>query len=90
MPNAQKVLPPQDGRVTYCRTSYEAATGAHALLCLTEWNEFKELDLRRVHELMEVPVSSTDGISMIPPMLAGQDSNITPWDAKALYIISPL
>jgi UDPglucose 6-dehydrogenase len=66
MPNAQRVLPPQEGRVTYCRTSYEAAAGAHALLCLTEWSEFKELDLRRVHELMEVPVL-IDGRNVYDP-----------------------
>jgi UDPglucose 6-dehydrogenase len=66
MPNAQRVLPEQTGRVTYCRTSYEAAAGAHALLVLTEWNDFKELDLRRVHELMEVPVL-VDGRNLYDP-----------------------
>ena len=66
MPNAQRVLPAQEGRVTYCRTAYEAAAGAHALLCLTEWSEFKELDLKRVHELMEVPVI-IDGRNIYEP-----------------------
>ena len=56
MPNAQRILPEQPGRVTYCRSGYEAAAGAHALVVLTEWNDFKELDLHQLRELMEVPV----------------------------------
>ena len=66
MPNAQQVLPEQPGRVTYCRTAYEAAAGAHALLLLTEWSEFKELDLHRVRDLMEVPVL-VDGRNLYDP-----------------------
>ena len=66
MPNAQRILPPEPGRVTYCRTAYEAAAGAHALLVLTEWHEFRELDLRRVRDLMEVPVL-VDGRNVYDP-----------------------
>jgi UDPglucose 6-dehydrogenase len=66
MPNAHKVLPEEPGRVTYCRTAYEAAAGAHALLLLTEWSEFKELDLHRVRDLMEVPVL-VDGRNLYDP-----------------------
>ncbi|MBZ5705170.1 MAG: UDP-glucose/GDP-mannose dehydrogenase family protein [Acidobacteriia bacterium] len=60
------LLPEQPGRVTYCRTAYEAAAGAHALLLLTEWSEFKELDLHRVRDLMEVPVL-VDGRNLYDP-----------------------
>jgi UDPglucose 6-dehydrogenase len=56
MPNAQRLLPEEAGRVTYCGSSYEAAAGAHAMLILTEWNEFKQLDLNKVRGLMDVPV----------------------------------
>ncbi len=35
---------------------YEAAQGAHVLLLLTEWEEFGQVDLRRVRESMEAPV----------------------------------
>jgi len=66
MPNAKRVLPEEKGRVTYCRTAYEAAAGSHALLVLTEWNEFKQLDLTRLHELMEVPVL-VDGRNLYDP-----------------------
>jgi UDPglucose 6-dehydrogenase len=34
---------------------YEAAQGAHALVILTEWNEFRALDLKRLSETMAVP-----------------------------------
>ena len=37
-------------------SAYEAARGADALVVLTEWNEFKELDLARLKRLMRHPV----------------------------------
>jgi len=69
MPNAQRELPEEPGRVTYCRTAYEAAAGSHCLLVLTEWSEFKELDLDRLQELMEVPVI-VDGRNIYSASLA--------------------
>jgi UDPglucose 6-dehydrogenase len=56
MPNARHVLPEEPGRVEYCRTAYDAAEGAHALLVVTEWDDFRKLDWTRVHNAMEVPV----------------------------------
>jgi UDPglucose 6-dehydrogenase len=50
--NARKVLPPA---VVYCDSPYEAAAGADALALLTEWNEFKLLNLDRVRALMRRP-----------------------------------
>jgi UDPglucose 6-dehydrogenase len=34
--------------VTYCSDEYEAIRGAAALVILTEWNQFRSLDLGRV------------------------------------------
>ncbi len=51
--NARKVLPEA---VTYSESPYEAATGADALVLVTEWNEFKFLNLERVRELMRRPI----------------------------------
>ena len=48
MPNTQRELPEEPGRVTYCKSAYEAARGAHALLVLTEWDEFRKLDLNQI------------------------------------------
>ena len=39
-------------RVSYHSSPYEAAQGASALLVLTEWNEFRNLDLSRVKSIM--------------------------------------
>jgi UDPglucose 6-dehydrogenase len=39
-------------KLTYCRDEYDAATGADALVILTEWNQFRHLDLTRINILM--------------------------------------
>jgi UDPglucose 6-dehydrogenase len=51
--NARAALPPS---VTYCASSYEAAAGADAIALVTEWNEFKFLNLERVRQVMRRPV----------------------------------
>jgi UDPglucose 6-dehydrogenase len=45
MDNAKKILP--DG-VEYCSDSYDAVTGSDALVIVTEWNQFRSLDLERI------------------------------------------
>ncbi|WP_332701168.1 UDP-glucose dehydrogenase family protein [Devosia sp.] len=42
--------------VEFGDSAYDVATGADALVLVTEWNEFRSLDLDRVHGLMKVPV----------------------------------
>src|SRR5262245_58777078 len=53
MANARRVLPPT---VEYCESPYEAATGADAVALVTEWNEFKFLNLERLRASMRRPV----------------------------------
>ena len=53
MVNAAKVLPPA---VEYCNSAYDAAAGADAVILVTEWNEFKFLNLERLRGLMRRPV----------------------------------
>ena len=52
--------------VTLCRSAYEAAEGADALIVATEWNEFKHLDKPRVLRLMRRPVV-VDGRNLYDP-----------------------
>lgn len=66
MPGAKTLYPPQDGRMTYCESPYEVARGAEALLLLTEWDEYKSLDLGRLRDLMQVPVL-IDGRNFFAP-----------------------
>ena len=40
----------------YTRDAYELASGADALVVVTEWNEFRQLDLRRLKTSMRTPV----------------------------------
>ncbi len=51
--NAKKLFPAE---VQYCASPYEAAKGADALAIVTEWNEFKLLNLERVRMLMRRPL----------------------------------
>lgn len=42
--------------VSYAKNSYDAIKGADALLILTEWDEFRQLDLKKVKQLLKTPV----------------------------------
>jgi UDPglucose 6-dehydrogenase len=42
--------------VTFANDAYDAARGAHALAIVTEWNEFRNLDLSRLKRVMKKPV----------------------------------
>ncbi|NWG46696.1 MAG: UDP-glucose/GDP-mannose dehydrogenase family protein [Alphaproteobacteria bacterium] len=52
MNEARKLLPD----VTYCNDGYEAIRGADAVVLLTEWNEFRALDLDRLKAEMARPL----------------------------------
>jgi UDPglucose 6-dehydrogenase len=52
MKEAKKLL--QD--VTWCADAYDAMTGADAVVILTEWNEFRALDIAKVRSLLQSPV----------------------------------
>lgn len=52
--------------VQFCKDSYSVCKGSDCLLILTEWNEFKELDLKRVKKLLHQPVI-VDGRNIYDP-----------------------
>ena len=51
--NARALLPQG---VRFCASSYEAAEGADGLAVITEWNEFRLLNLERLRSLMRRPL----------------------------------
>ena len=42
--------------LTLAANAYECGAGCDAVVLMTEWNEFKQLDLRRLKNLMKSPV----------------------------------
>src|SRR5215217_2927199 len=46
---------------------YEALSGAHAVVLVTEWEELRELDLKRAASLMEAPKLLVDGRNALDP-----------------------
>lgn len=50
MENAKKLL---GNKVQYAKDAYEAVKGADVLVILTEWNQFKKLDLEKLAKLMK-------------------------------------
>jgi UDPglucose 6-dehydrogenase len=59
---AHAILP----ALTTCDSPYSAAQEADAVFLLTEWNEFKQLDMVRVRDLMSRPIL-LDGRNVYEP-----------------------
>jgi UDPglucose 6-dehydrogenase len=62
MEKAKETLP----QIEYCESPYQAAEGAEALVIVTEWNEFKEMDLSRIKDLLHQPII-IDGRNIYDP-----------------------
>jgi UDPglucose 6-dehydrogenase len=43
-------------RISLCEKSYDALRGADALAIVTEWNEFREPDFKKMREMLKSPV----------------------------------
>jgi UDPglucose 6-dehydrogenase len=65
-PVAMEIARPLLPDVEMCADPYGMAEGCDALMVVTEWNEFKQLDLGKVHDLMHVPVIF-DGRNLYDP-----------------------
>ena len=59
---ASEMLP----NINYCADPYEAAEGAEAILIVTEWDEFRIVDWKRVLSVVEQPLVF-DGRNMFKP-----------------------
>jgi len=64
MDGARVLLPD----VEYCADAYALADGADGLVLVTEWNEFRHLDLARLKASMRMPVM-VDGRNIYDPSM---------------------
>ncbi len=55
----------EDAKLSVVHSAYEAATGAHAIAVVTEWDEFKQLDFSKIYDLMAKPAFIFDGRNIL-------------------------
>lgn len=67
-PVSMEVARPMLPNVDLCKNPYDVANGADAVIVVTEWNEFKQLDLEKVKESMKTPVVF-DGRNIYDPVI---------------------
>jgi len=65
MERAKAVLPPS-GKLRYAAGVYEAAKDADAVLILTDWKEFAQIDLVRLNDAVRFPIV-IDGRNLYKP-----------------------
>ena len=65
MERAREVLPATD-KLSYAASIYEAAKDADAVLILTDWKEFAEIDLTRLNQVIRFPIV-IDGRNLYKP-----------------------
>jgi UDPglucose 6-dehydrogenase len=63
--NAKRDLADVADRVTFLRDPYEACEGAHAIVVLTEWDEYSQLDYERIYEGTTKPAFIFDGRNIL-------------------------
>jgi UDPglucose 6-dehydrogenase len=62
MERAKEILPD----IEYCKDAYEVAEKSEVLVLLTEWDEFKNLDMRKIKDLLLKP-NLVDGRNLYEP-----------------------
>ena len=77
MREAGKLLPD----VHWCQDAYDALEGADAAVILTEWNEFRGLDLERAREVMRAPLADRPAQHLRPGRRSRPPASTTPASA---------
>lgn len=67
-PVAMEVARPLLPALEFCDNPYDMAAGCDALIVVTEWNEFKQLNLEKVKSLLKSPIIF-DGRNIYDPTL---------------------
>jgi UDPglucose 6-dehydrogenase len=62
MERAKEIMPD----ITYCNSPYEVAENSECLAILTEWDEFRQLDLAKIKSLLKLPIV-VDGRNVFDP-----------------------
>ena len=70
-PVSMEVARPMLPHVDLCKDPYEMAQGSDALIVVTEWNEFKQLDLEKLKEILKTPVIY-DGRNIYDPRVMNE------------------
>jgi UDPglucose 6-dehydrogenase len=70
MERARQALPPSPA-LAYADSIYAAASEADALLILTDWAEFAEIDLHRLNQTLRYPIV-IDGRNLFEPAVMQQ------------------
>ena len=65
IPNARKDLAHLGEAVSFEEDPYKAAAGSHAVVILTEWKQYKDLDFQRILDSMEKPAFVFDGRNIL-------------------------
>lgn len=65
MENFKRLFPESD-QIIYCEEKYDALKDADTLLIITEWKEFKEIDVDKVKKLLKLPIV-IDGRNILNP-----------------------
>jgi UDPglucose 6-dehydrogenase len=58
-------VPGLDGLIETCPSAIAAATGAHAIAIMTEWDEFTAYDYRQIYSIMSKPAFIFDGRNIL-------------------------
>jgi UDPglucose 6-dehydrogenase len=61
----EKTLPGLDSMIKTCGNAIEAATGAHAIAIMTEWDEFTTYDYTAIYNVMSKPAFIFDGRNIL-------------------------
>jgi len=81
--NARRDLKGIDRQVTYEPDVYRAVKKAHAIVLMTEWKAFLDLDFEKIFRLMEKPAFVFDGRNHFDPdLLAGIGFHVFPVGKK--------
>ncbi len=65
-PEAQEAAKKVLKGVVYCKDPYSTLTGCDALVVVTEWNEFRDLDLKKIKKMLKQP-NVVDGRNIYNP-----------------------